>query len=60
METYMTITTKDNIDYEVNLKFISDVRDKLQGVLNATPRNEDVSQYIVKDDEYVLLSYSNN
>ena len=56
----MTITTKDNIDYEVNLKFISDVRDKLQGVLNATPRNEDVSQYIVKDDEYVLLSYSNN
>lgn len=60
METYMTITTKDNIDYEVNLKFISDVRNKSQGVLNATPRSEDVSQYIVRDDEYVLLSYSNN
>jgi len=56
----MTITTKDNIDYEVNLKFISDVRNKSQGVLNATPRSEDVSQYIVRDDEYVLLSYSNN
>jgi hypothetical protein len=56
----MVITTKDNIDYEVNLKFIDDVRNELLGVLNVTPRNEDVSPYIAIDDGYVLLSYSNN
>jgi hypothetical protein len=56
----MAVTAKDNIDYEVNLKFIDDVRGKLLGVLNVTPRSEDVSQYIARDDDYVLLSYSNN
>jgi hypothetical protein len=57
----MTITTQDGINCEINLKFISDVRNnKLPGVFNETPRSEDVSQYISRDDDYVLLSYSNN
>jgi len=56
----MAITIKDNIDYEVNLKFIKDVRNELVDISHISSRSEDFSQYIVREDDNILLSFSNN
>jgi hypothetical protein len=55
---------KGNIDYEQNLKFINDIRncindEILTSDVKITPRNEDFSQYIIEEEENVLLSLSN-
>jgi len=56
----MVVTTKENIDYELNLKFIDDVRKRLNSGIKIIPRNEDYSSYIFREeDENVLLSISN-
>jgi hypothetical protein len=64
MEVFMEIIIKDKIDYEVNLKFINDIRasindEVLTHDVKISPRDEDFSQYIVEEDENVLLSFSN-
>ena len=56
----MAIAIKDDIDYEVNLKFIDDVRNELVDASHISSRSEDFSQYIVREDNDILLSFSNN
>jgi hypothetical protein len=60
----MEIKIKDSIDCEINLKFINTVRECIDDEVlthdvKIIPRNEDFSQYIIEEDEGVLLSLSN-
>jgi hypothetical protein len=60
----MEIRIKDSIDCEINLKFINTIRECIDGTVLTrdviiTPRNEDFSQYIIEEEENVLLSFSN-
>jgi hypothetical protein len=59
----MTKETSSEIKYEVNLKFITQVRDTLDRNplsrnIPIMPRNEDSSVYTASDEEPVLLSFS--
>ena len=59
----MTKTNQNEIDYKVNLQFLSRVRDdvlkdpRTQAVV-IVKRNEDPSVYTVTDEENILLSFS--
>ena len=59
----MTKTNQNEIDYKVNLHFLSRVRDdvfkdpRTQAVV-IVKRNEDTSVYMVTDEENLLLSFS--
>jgi hypothetical protein len=60
----MEIKIKDSIDFEINLKFINTIRECIDDEVltrdvKITPRNEDFSQYIIEEEDDVLLSFSN-
>jgi hypothetical protein len=60
----MEIVQRENIDYEINLRFINGIREKIQNDVlthgvQVRPRDEDFSQYIVEEEDNVLLSVSN-
>jgi len=55
----------DKLDFEINLRFIENVRENIDKDENTknikvVPRDEDLSQYVMIDDENVLLSFSNS
>jgi hypothetical protein len=58
------IVIKGDIDYELNLKFINNIRncindETLTSDVKITPRDDDFSQYVFDEEENVLLSFSN-
>jgi hypothetical protein len=55
---------ENKLDFEINLRFIENVRynigkDENTKNVKVVPRDDDLSQYIVIDDENILLSFSN-
>jgi len=55
----------NKLDFEINLRFIDSIRENIGKDENTknvkvVPRDEDLSQYVIIDDENVLLSFSNS
>jgi hypothetical protein len=64
MNYYVILKENNKLDFEINLRFIENVRENIGKDENTKnvklmPRDEDLSQYVFIDDENVLLSFSN-
>jgi hypothetical protein len=60
----MNTTERTDVDYAVNIRFIDNIRNSIKDDIltkdvKITMRDEDLSQYIVEDENNVLLSFSN-
>ena len=60
----MESNNENKPDFEINIRFIESIRENISKNdmtknVKVFPRNEDNSQYIVDDEDNILLSFTN-